>query len=68
VYRAYFSVRGSDDVLPLEKGHWPFKEFATLDEAVLWARRVAKRGTSVIAIDGDDGTRLSKTELAPFVR
>jgi hypothetical protein len=55
-------------VLPLEKGHWPFKEFATLDEAVLWARRVAKRGTSVIAIDGDDGTRLSKTELAPFLR
>ena len=28
---------------------------------------LATQGTSVIAIDGDDGTQLSKTEIAQFV-
>lgn len=68
MYRAYYGTPGSERVPPLEKDRWPFKQFLTLDDAFLWARHVAKRGTSVIAIDGDDGTQLSKAEIAQFVR
>ena len=67
MYRAYYGTPGSDRVPPLEKDRWPSKQFLSLDDALLWARHVAKRGTSVIAIDGDDGTQLSKTEIARFV-
>lgn len=67
MYRAYYGTPGSGPVPPLEKDRWPSKQFSKLDDALLWARLLAKRGTSVIAIDGDDGTRLSKTEIAQFV-
>jgi hypothetical protein len=52
----------------LEKDRWPFKEFAKLDEALLWTRAVVKHGTTVIAIEGDDGTQLSRSEIAVHVR
>jgi len=39
-----------------------------LDEALLWTRAVVKRGTSVIAIEGDDGTQLTRSEIAGHVR
>jgi hypothetical protein len=68
MYRAYYGISGSGCVPPLEKDRWPSREFSNLDDALLWARHVAKRGTSVIAIDGDDGTQLSRTEIAQFVR
>jgi hypothetical protein len=67
MYRAYYGTPGSRQVPPLDKGRWPSKQFTTLDDALLWARDVARRGTSVIAIDGDDGTQLSKSEIAQFV-
>jgi hypothetical protein len=67
MYRAYYGTPGSGSVPPLEKGRWPSKQFSNLDDALLWAWHVRKRGTSVIAIDGDDGTQLSKTEIAQFV-
>ena len=68
MYRAYYGTPEIDRVPPLEKDRWPSKQFLSLDDALLWARHVAKRGTSVIAIDGDDGTQLSKTEIARFVQ
>jgi hypothetical protein len=52
----------------MEKDWWPSKEFANLDEALLWARAVVKHGTAVLAIEGDDGTQLSRSEIAVHVR
>jgi hypothetical protein len=48
----------------LEKERWPSREFSQLTEALVWAERVAKRGTVVVAIDGDDGTQFSRTDIA----
>lgn len=68
MYRAYFGAAGCDRVPPLEKDRWPFKEFANLDEALLWTQEVIKKGTSVIAIEGDDGTHLTRSDIASCVR
>lgn len=68
MYRAYYGTPGCGLVPPLEKQRWPFKEFTTLDEALLWTQEVVRRGTAVIAIDGDDGTQLSRTEIASCIR
>jgi hypothetical protein len=63
-YRAYYGTSGSDRVSPLDKGQSPFREFSDLDQALQWANQVARKGTSVLAIDGDDGTQLTKNEIA----
>ena len=68
MYRAYYGPAGSGPVPPLEKDRWPFREFRTLDEALLWAREVVQRGTAVMAIEGHDGTHLSRNEIASSVR
>ena len=63
-YRAYYGVRGSGRIAPLEKDRWPSKQFLDLDQALEWAGCVARKGTVVLAIDGDDGTQLMKQEIA----
>lgn len=68
MYRAYFGPAGCGSLPPLEKDRWPFKEFADLGEALLWTQAVVKRGTAVTAIEGDDGTHLSRSEIAACVR
>jgi hypothetical protein len=64
MYRAYFGTLGCGIPGPLEKERWPSRAFSDLGEALFWAERVAKRGTVVVAIDGDDGTQLSRTDIA----
>ena len=64
MYRAYYGAAGCGPLQPLEKHRWPSKEFVDLDEALLWAGCVADRGTTVLAIDGDDGTQLNQSEIA----
>jgi hypothetical protein len=68
MYRAYYGAGKCGPVPPMEKDRWPSKEFANLDEALLWARAVVKHGTAVLAIEGDDGTQLSRGEIAGHVR
>ena len=63
-YRAYYGMQGTDRISPLEKERWPTKQFSDLDQALEWASCVARKGTSVLAIDGDDGTQLTRHELA----
>ena len=63
-YRAYIGTRGSGLIPSPEKDRWPFREFSDLDQALEWAGRVATRGSVVLAIDGDDGTQLTKREVA----
>lgn len=64
MYRAYFGTPGSGIPGPLEKERWPAKAFPDLTEALVWAECVAKRGTVVVAIEGDDGTQLSRADIA----
>jgi hypothetical protein len=63
-YRVYIGPRGTEAISPLEKDHYLFKEFSSLDDAFAWARHVNESGRVTLAIDGDDGTSFRKQEIA----
>jgi hypothetical protein len=63
-YRVYSGPRGSKDVSPLEKDRLLFKEYAELDEAFGWAQHVNDHGGVAVLIEGDDGTRLDRRDIA----
>jgi len=63
-YRVYSGPRGSESISPLEKDRHLFKEFGLLDEAMSWARHVNDGGRVTLLIEGDDGTRLTKQQIA----
>ena len=64
MYRVYSGPRGSEAVPAIEKSKWLYKEFGALDDALGWARHVNSNGRVALLIEGDDGTRLTKTEIA----
>jgi hypothetical protein len=64
MYRVYSGPPGSAMTSPLEKERMLFKGFATLDAALMWARHLSASGRVPLLIEGDDGTRLHKGELA----
>jgi hypothetical protein len=68
MYRAYFGTQRDGPVSPIEKDRHQVKAFPDLDEALLWSGEVMSRGTSVTAIEGDDGTHLDKNEIAAYAR
>ena len=63
-YRAYSGPRGSEAIAPLEKDKLLYKEFDKLDDALAWARHVNGSGRVALLIEGDDGTSLSRCDLA----
>jgi hypothetical protein len=63
-YRAYSGPRGSESIAPREKDRLLYKEFDTLDGALAWARHLGQGGRVALLIEGDDGTRLGKREIA----
>jgi hypothetical protein len=63
-YRTYSGPRGSETISPLDKDRLLYKEFDTLDDAFAWARHVNAGGRVALLIEGDDGTHLSKQEIA----
>ena len=67
-YRVYSGPPGTEAVPPLEKERWLYKEFGLLDEALGWARHVNDGGRVTLLIEGDDGTRMSKTEISAALR
>jgi len=67
-YRVYSGPPGSEMVPPLERERWLYKEFGLLDEAMNWARHVNNAGRVTLLIEGDDGTRLNKAEIAAALR
>ncbi len=67
-YRVYSGPRGSEAISPLEKDRLLYKELSTLDEALSWSRHIGDRGGVVLLIEGDDGTSLSKTDVANALR
>jgi hypothetical protein len=63
-YRTYSGPRGSEIIAPLEKDRLLYKEFDTLDAALGWARHLNEGGRVALLIEGDDGTCLSKRDIA----
>jgi len=63
-YRAYSGPRGSEAISALDKDRLLYKEFNTLDGALAWARHANNSGRIALLIEGDDGTHLSKREIA----
>ena len=63
-FRVYSGPSGTDVVPPMEKERWLYKEFGLLDEALGWARHVNGGGRVALLIEGDDGTQMTKKEIA----
>jgi hypothetical protein len=67
-YRVYSGPPGTETVPPMEKDRWLYKEFGLMDEALSWARHVISTGRTALLIEGDDGTRLTKSEIVSALR
>ena len=67
-YRVYSGPRGSEAISPLEKDRHLYKEFSVLDEAMNWAERLSKDGRGALLIEGDDGMRLTKQQIATALK
>jgi hypothetical protein len=63
-YRVYGGPQGSESIKPIDESRLPFKEFNTLEEALVWTRRVVDAGHVAHLIEGNDGTRLGKDAIA----
>jgi hypothetical protein len=67
-YRVYSGPKGSGEVSAIAKEQMLFKEFATLDDALSWARHVEKQGRVPLLLEGDDGTRMNRRAIADALR
>jgi hypothetical protein len=67
-YRVYSGPSGAERISPLEKDRLLFKEFSALDDAFAWAEHVGTTGRVALLIEGDDGTQLTKHEIAGALR
>ena len=67
-YRVYSGPSGATTISPLEKEKLLFKEFELLDDAFAWAQHVGATGRVALLIEGDDGTHLSKHDIANALR
>ena len=63
-YRVYSGPRGSDMFAPIDKDKMLFKQVAGFDDALAWAAHISRQGRTVLFIEGDDGTSLTKHEIA----
>jgi hypothetical protein len=63
VYRLYSGPVGSEDVSPIEQSGL-YKEFTRLDEALSFARHLKTRNRVPLILEGDDGTRMNRREIA----
>jgi hypothetical protein len=67
-YRVYSGPRGATEPPPLERDRALYKEVGQLDEALSFARHLEASGRVALLIEGDDGTRLTKREIAAALR
>lgn len=64
MFRVYSGAPGCAPPGPLDKGQRLFKEFDKLDEAIGFAHHLQASGRVALLIEGDDGTRLDRNDLA----
>jgi hypothetical protein len=67
-FRVYSGPKGAEDVSAIDKEQMLFKELGSLDDALLWARAVEKRGRIPLLIEGDDGTRMDRRSIVNALR
>src|SRR5262249_59033570 len=67
MYKVYSGPPGTESISPLEKEHMLFKEFGLLDDAFAWVDHLRRSGRVALLIEGDDGTYLSKREIADYI-
>lgn len=67
-FRVFSGPPGTKDISADQRDQMLFKEFGSLDEALSWARHLDRGGRLPLLIEGDDGTRLDKREIADAVR
>lgn len=63
-YRVCVGPRVSEAISPMQKDQFLFKEFVSLDDAFGWARHINGSGRVTLLIDGDDGTNLTRQDIA----
>ena len=68
MYRVYSGPPGAEMGSALEKSKMLFKQVSSLDDALSWARHVNASGRVTLLIESDDGTCLSKQEVAGALR
>ena len=66
-YKVFTGAPG-ETISPLEKDRMLFKEFSDFDQALTWAQAVKQKGAVPLLIEGDDGTRLTKQEIATALK
>jgi len=64
MYRVYSGPPGAEMGSPMEKSKMLYKEVGSLDDALAWARHVKAGGRVALLIESDDGTILTKQEIA----
>jgi hypothetical protein len=64
MFRVYSGPPGADVLHPAEKSQHLYKEFTGLDDAIGWAYHLRETGRVPLLLEGDDGTRLDKKDLA----
>ncbi len=67
-YRVYSGPRGTEEVRAIDKHNMLFKQFASLDDAVGWAHHLDRTGRTALLIEGDDGTCLTRRDIAALMR
>jgi hypothetical protein len=63
-FRVYSGPKGSGDVTPFDKAQSLYKEFMAFDEALTWARHMARTGRVPLLIEGDDGSQFDRRAIA----
>lgn len=68
MYRVYSGPPGAEIGSAIDRSRMLFKEVASLDDALAWARHVQASGRVTLLIESDDGTCLSKQDVASALR
>jgi hypothetical protein len=63
-FRVFSGPPGTQELSATEREQMLFKECASLDEALSFARHLEKTGRMPLLIEGDDGTYLDKRAIA----
>jgi hypothetical protein len=67
-FRVYSGPPGAEDVGAIAKEQMLFKELASLDEALSWARHLEHGGRLPLLIEGDDGTQMDRRAIVNALR
>src|SRR5436853_6334727 len=67
MYKIYWADGPVGPEIVVRKRHLPRRQYRRVEDALGWARRVAAEGGTAWLIEGDDGTRLGRHEIADLV-